>query len=133
MTLNANTIRELLDASMPGPWKWWGNDLVGSAGAGVLEFRVDCGAFCQGGMVTHDYTSKLEYDQKLIELAPELAADCLRLREENARLLLSRDKHARDSLRIIKYFRDHHPEAYAQFAENLHAILEGEETTNDHH
>ena len=80
MTLNETHIRELLDASTPGPWEWWGNELDGPMDS-VLDIQVECGEYCAGGMAKLDATPNLEYDQKLIALAPELAAEVIRLRE----------------------------------------------------
>lgn len=80
--LDPEHIQELLDQTTPGPWEWNGIDLDGSNFDSVLDIQVDCGEFCQGGVIRLDGTSNLEYDQELISLAPELAQDWLWLRRE---------------------------------------------------
>lgn len=82
MTLNEKNIRELLAEATPGPWEWNGYDLDGQNLAIVLDIQVECGELCQGGMAKLDDTPNLEYDQQLIALAPELAADWLRMRRD---------------------------------------------------
>lgn len=54
-----------------GPWEWSGDDIDGPDYAIVLERRVDCGTYCQGG------TARLEIsdaDRRLIAAAPDLLA-----------------------------------------------------------
>ena len=61
MTLNENTVRELLDASTPAPWH-----------VAMLDLHRDTGVIDNEHAVAN---------QKLAALAPELAADWLRMRE----------------------------------------------------
>ena len=62
MTLNENTIRELLDASIPGPWH-----------VAMLDLHRETGVIDNEHAVAN---------QKLAALAPELAADWLRMRND---------------------------------------------------
>ena len=116
MTLNETHIRELLEQATPGPWEWWGKDLNGPMDS-VLDIQVECGAYCAGGMAKLDATPNLEYDQKLIALAPELAADWLRMRREFGYLA-----------RMLEDFaaRPDAVPADAFAAELIHQILNGE-------
>ena len=61
MTLNENTIRELLEQTTPGPWH-----------VAMLDLHRDTGVIDNEHAVAN---------QKLAALAPELAADWLRMRE----------------------------------------------------
>ncbi|WP_288855649.1 hypothetical protein [uncultured Corynebacterium sp.] len=61
MTLDENTIRELLDAAEPGPWN-----------VAMLDLHRDTGVIDNEHAVAN---------QKLATLAPELAAEVLRLHE----------------------------------------------------
>ena len=62
MTLNENTIRELLDASTPGPWH-----------VAMLDLHRET------GVIDNEHAQS---NQRLAALAPELAADWLRMRDE---------------------------------------------------
>ena len=62
MTLNENTVRELLDASTPAPWH-----------VAMLDLHRDT------GVVDNEHAVA---NQRLAALAPELAADWLRMRDE---------------------------------------------------
>ena len=119
MTLNENTVSELLDQATPGPWEWWGNDLDGPMGS-VLDIEVECGAFCNGGMAKLDSTPNLEYDKKLIALAPELARDWLRMRSDLGHLA-----------RVLEDFAASPDSAPADrfAARQIHKLLNG--VTND--
>ena len=61
MTLNENTIRELLEQATPGPWS-----------VAMLDLHRDT------GVVDNEHAVA---NQRLAALAPELAADWLRMRE----------------------------------------------------
>ena len=62
MTLNANTIRELLEQTTPGPWH-----------VAMLDLHRDTGVIDNEHAVAN---------QKLAALAPELANDWLRMRSD---------------------------------------------------
>ena len=64
---------------------------------------------------------------ELLALAPVLASEVIRLREENERMQERVNKHAQDALRLTKYLHDHHPAVSAEFKSNLARILEGDE------
>lgn len=52
----------------PGPWEWIGHDLE-SPRSLVSEAIVECGQFCQGGMVRLNIS---DADRRLIAAAPQL-------------------------------------------------------------
>ena len=62
MTLNANHIRELLDASTPAPWN-----------VAMLDLHRDT------GVIDNEHA---QANQRLAALAPELARDWLRMRND---------------------------------------------------
>ena len=68
--------------------------------------------------------------QPVAELMAEsrvLAAEVIRLREENERMQERVNKHAQDALRLTKFLHDHHPVVHAEFKSNLTRILEGDQ------
>lgn len=62
MTLNENTVRELLDASTPAPWH-----------VAMLDLHRDT------GVIDNQHA---QANQRLAALAPELARDWLRMRSD---------------------------------------------------
>ena len=76
MTLNENTIRELLDASTPGQWT------VEDDGYDIIVGNAEGHRMGWGDQVRFKFEAGDEkYDPALAALAPELAADWLRMRE----------------------------------------------------
>ena len=78
MTLNENTIRELLDASTPGQWTVeeddWEEVIVGNDRGHRMVW---------GDQVRFEFEAgNPKADPQLVALAPELAADWLRMRDE---------------------------------------------------
>lgn len=71
MTLNANTIRELLDQATPGPWKH--DPEVGEILGAYYEKNG------MGYIPSVGYAD--DYNADLIALAPELAKEVIRMRE----------------------------------------------------
>ena len=53
----------------PGPWQWLGVNLEGPQFTDVIEAKVSCGMWCQGGNV--DLTIS-DADRRLIAAAPAL-------------------------------------------------------------
>ena len=79
MTLNANHIRELLDASTPGQWT------VEDDGYDIIIGNAEGHRVGWGDQVRFKFEAGDEkYDPALAALAPELAAEYLRLRRELA-------------------------------------------------
>ena len=75
MTLNETHIRELLEQATPGPWEaLFDNEAIETDTSTVL-YNTD-------GAV--EWGRNIEHDVPLAALAPELAADWLRLRRELA-------------------------------------------------
>ena len=77
MTLNEDTIRELLDASTPGPWTVeeddWGDVIIGNAEGHRMGW---------GDQVRFNFEAgDIKADPQLVARAPELAADWIRMRE----------------------------------------------------
>ena len=78
MTLNENTIRELLDASTPGQWTVeeddWEEVIVGNDRGHRMVW---------GDQVRFEFEAgNPKADPQLVALAPELAADWLRMRND---------------------------------------------------
>lgn len=77
MTLNANTVRELLDAAEPGQWT------VEDDGYDIIVGNAEGHRMGWGDQVRFKFEAGDEkHDPALVALAPELAADWLRMRDE---------------------------------------------------
>lgn len=117
-------LQQLLDAATPGEW-YLHEDEMGDPDGTYLHDTKDvmCIAITPIGSGS-DYR---ENDLDLAALAPVLAAEVIRLREENERMKERVNKHAQDALRLTKYLHDHHPAVSAEFKSNLTRILEGDQ------
>lgn len=110
MTLNENHIRELLEQATPGPWKH--DDEVGEI-LGAYYEKNGIGYIPSVGYAD-------DYNADLIALAPELAADWLRMRSDLGHLA-----------RILEDFAASPDSAPADkfAAQQIHKLLNG--VTND--
>lgn len=126
-------LQRLLDTAKPGDWQFQGHEewehVAGQEYPPqqvMIAHAVEVDGvplfWNSNDDVLEDYPGNI----RIAALAPVLAAEVIRLREENQRMQERVNKHAQDALRLTKYLHDHHPAVSSEFKANLTRILEGD-------
>ncbi|WP_312588579.1 hypothetical protein [Corynebacterium dentalis] len=124
----------LLDAATPGEWQFQDHEEWEHVAGPeyppqqvMIAHGVEVDGVALFGRSNDDLLEDYPGNLRIAALAPVLAAEVIRLREENERMQERVNKHAQDALRLTKFLYDHHPVVHAEFKANLTRILEGDQ------